>query len=965
MRFRALLAAALLCALPARAEIRVQRVLDWRSGLPASFTVQIEQDPTGFLWITTTGGVVRYDGNEARVVAPAPQDFVTGSVTAGRPMFMRPRAVGVGEILDGDGKPVADPRPGSPLLGACVTRDGTLWSADEHGLWVRDGTAWRGPILLPGGRNPEGRVWLWDDHRVLSATDDEAYVVASDGAATLLAPARAIVAVARMPDGTGLLACWRRDGGHVLEVRNGKWREIQHSGSRLIGVAARGEVIWIAYDGILIRIPPGGPQEIIGPEQGFTGGGAMLVDREGSLWVATIRGLLQYPEPETTSLLDRYTLGARDIARTPQAVWVSSWSGLMIHRRTAGGWQSAMSQASYVDPVCLAADGAVWTLAPGHFFRHDPSGVGFRTVPVEGPNPPAYALACGEGRDGRVWFPTDGGVFVLEAGAQAPRRVPAPRPPADAIWEVAAEDGEGNLWVGLGNRVCRAPTARMLAGDAAPWSCETVPGMLHLTALRVTPSGDLWAATSAAGVWRRHEGRFTRIPASDALGSPVTRALVPSPSGGLWIVGEANCVRVEERPDAPAGWEVRERVGVWQGLPTSGLMDLTEDADGTLWLATDMSLVRVPPEARRARPQPPPVAVVEASVDGKPISTTGEVALPYGKNRLEVRFAALSYREPALIRYRTRLKAGDPWSEPTAQSSFRFVDLPAGRYRIEVQGSLDGKHWSPTEVAVAARVLPPWWKHAWFLGAVLALLLALLALAYRVRVRQLLRLERQRTQIAMDLHDAIGSGLGSIRILSGLAVRETTPEATRATVSARIAEISDELATALGDIVWSLRPGTGNLEALGTQLVARATPLVTAQGMTLETSLPPAIPEVSLSLAVRRHVFLVGLEAAHNAARHSGGSRVALALERAGRRWRLRVEDDGRGLSATQDGNGRRGLGLESIRRRAAEIGAEALWEERPGGGTIFTLTFDGRADVSHDHATGAGGRPPASSGQP
>src|SRR4029079_19781723 len=150
-----------------------------------------------------------------------------------------------------------------------------------------------------------------------------------------------------------------------------------------------------------------------------------------------------------------------------------------------------------------------------------------------------------------------------------------------------------------------------------------------------------------------------------------------------------------------------------------------------------------------------------------------------------------------------------------------------------------------------------------------ALLLRCLSPAYGFGVRQLLRLERQRTQIAMDLHDAIGSGLGSIRILSGLAVRETTPETTRATVSARIAEISDELATALGDIVWSLRPGTGNLEALGTQLVARATPLVTAQGMTLETALPPPSPEVPLSLAVRRHVFLVGLEAAHNAARHS------------------------------------------------------------------------------------------------
>ena len=58
MRRLLFLAAALLWVLPAQAEMRVQRVLDWRSGLPASFTVQIEQDPTGFLWITTTGGEI-------------------------------------------------------------------------------------------------------------------------------------------------------------------------------------------------------------------------------------------------------------------------------------------------------------------------------------------------------------------------------------------------------------------------------------------------------------------------------------------------------------------------------------------------------------------------------------------------------------------------------------------------------------------------------------------------------------------------------------------------------------------------------------------------------------------------------------------------------------------------------------------------------------------------------------------
>ena len=56
-------------AVPVSAGVRVYRKLDWRSGLPSSFTDQIEQDPEGFLWISTLAGPVRYDGTEAKLLS--------------------------------------------------------------------------------------------------------------------------------------------------------------------------------------------------------------------------------------------------------------------------------------------------------------------------------------------------------------------------------------------------------------------------------------------------------------------------------------------------------------------------------------------------------------------------------------------------------------------------------------------------------------------------------------------------------------------------------------------------------------------------------------------------------------------------------------------------------------------------------------------------------------------------------
>jgi signal transduction histidine kinase len=77
-------------------------------------------------------------------------------------------------------------------------------------------------------------------------------------------------------------------------------------------------------------------------------------------------------------------------------------------------------------------------------------------------------------------------------------------------------------------------------------------------------------------------------------------------------------------------------------------------------------------------------------------------------------------------------------------------------------------------------------------------------------------------------------------------------------------------------------------------------------------------------------VYFCCLEALQNAAKHSGGRCVAVALDVEQDRLRLVVSDDGVGLIGTGSG----GAGLSNMRERIQGVGGRLTVESTPPAGT-------------------------------
>ncbi|HEY6854565.1 MAG TPA: ATP-binding protein, partial [Gemmatimonadales bacterium] len=651
-----------------------------------------------------------------------------------------------------------------------------------------------------------------------------------------------------------------------------------------------------------------------------------------SLWVGTYTALLQLPEPETTWWGERQGLPSsltRYVGETRGTVWVTSWGGLGRVTRDPRGWHGFNTRLPSFDR--LEHDGA------GDLLTGSAAGVltlrGSRAARTGWPGDLAL-LDVALGRGGVVWLATSRGLYRTDRSRGGPH--PVPGTPLDGVSVAAvAQDSAGNLWATSGERVCHAP------GASGPWSCDTLSGALEITALVAFPSGDVWAATRGRAIVRWHHGRWQDLPGARVLPARNVLNLIPS-HGAVWVAAFGAVLRVAERTDSPDGWEVLEHLTGWHGLPGRGANDVLEEDDGTLWLTTARGVMRVPAAARRAPHPPPPVTLVDARVDTDAVPLAHALLLPHERNRLELRFAALSLRDPSPILYQVRLGPNDPWRDTRGLPSFRWVDLPGGHYRAEVRASADGQTWSATPAVFQFTVRPPWYREPWALALFALAAIIALVLVYRARVAVLLGLERQRARIAMDLHDEIGSALGSIGILSGVLAQDAAPAAPsdeRQRIAHEIARTAGEVGGALSDIVWSLDPRPGTLRDLAARLADHGERLFASDSVEFRTQFPAVWPDAALPLALRRNVVAVGLEALHNAARHAQARHVSLALAPSDGGWELAVQDDGTGLRDAVDGE-RTGLGLTSMRRRAAEVGGGVRWETTPGGGTTMRFLF-------------------------
>jgi len=705
-------------------------------GLPQVSVTGMVQDPDGFLWMTTFGGLTRFDGTHFELFGQADAGgehqirFTSLALAGDGGLWVGLEGGGVARFRWGRFEPLDQPkalRQATPH--ALLQQGGALSVATSSGLFQRDPAgAWR---AIPRCAEPGAPDDLWsiagDGEALWVGSLETTWRVAGDTAAGgCLEPVG--------PGGRALLAA---DGALWLGGRGGVWRLGPEGPEAIpspedvfaIGQDAEGG-LWAAGPGFLASLSaPQRRWSIADAPRGF------LQDREGTLWLATNEhGLVQIqPQP-----YEKLTQG--EGLYTGVGVLLADEGGLLFSSSCRGISRLEPDDAlskTRIEEGCFQAllrdrQGRLWGADGAHagqgaLHRLEPPGAS-RTLGAR------VLRLIQTRRDGALWAGTEGaGLVRFDGGAPKTRLTRASGLLSDHITALA-EAPDGALWVGHPEGISVVEEAQV----RRTWSAADGLPRGQVRVIHFDEVGAVWVGTYGGGLgWLRGD-RFHRFNREDGLFDHVVSGL-QEVDGAFWLKGNRGISRVERqelvRQAEGALTRVRARpfsAGEGNG-PWSARL-----ADGRLAFSMVDGLVLLDPEALSAPATPPPILIEEATVDGGPLPTSGEI--PPETGGLLVRYTSPSLRWPELVRFQTRLaESGGDWSPPTPERQILLQGLAPGHYTLQIRAIDESGQVSDAPALLRFSQLPRWWQRPIVRALSVSALVAALLLAGLLWTRRLRR----------------------------------------------------------------------------------------------------------------------------------------------------------------------------------------------------------------------------------
>ncbi|MCA8980612.1 MAG: hypothetical protein H6831_04535 [Planctomycetes bacterium] len=937
-----------------------ESVWTMEQGLPQDSVTGIAQDADGYFWISTFGGLARFDGVHFHdyYVGNRPDLLVSrfSSVAVDREGGVWTVGQRVGLLRYADDRFEHFEFPGGSLI-VSNDADGGAWVHSTAGLGRITGTAIefvRAGEVRGVHFARDGTLWVTTVEDGLVEIEAGVERVLGDVTST---PGRPFVTMTEDREGRLWGGNWR-GLWRATDATNTSFEKLTAAGDgiRQLALGREGEV-WIGAGTGLMRYSAG-RLERVREDSGYN---VLFADARGNLWCTGSGNGLRMIRPSIVSEVGAM-LGLED-----GDVWSVAF---------ASDGTLAVVQREFLTTIAgdhREREEFAFDLTAALYDRSDTLWLGGvdRIARLRGDDRAEFPMPRGASADHHALFVDADD--VLWAGSRRLYRFDADafvevRP--DAIEDVycirAAEDEA--LWIGT-----QVGLARM-SRDGAHIEWLTSADGLAPGAVRAVYRDErdvLWVATYGGGLSRVEDGRVASFTRETGLHDDFLSSILEDDVGRLWFNSNRGPFTVERSAlDAVARGE-RNLVDCISFTTGEGAREASggnqpsaaKDAEGRLWMPNVSGLSVVDPAALRLDDTPPRLVV--EGVDLSP------------QRELLVEFAALGFTWPERVQVQYRLvDLEERWINARGRRELEFSFLPPGDYELQLRARNGSGPWS--DIVSRSISVPARFHETWTFRVLSALALGIVAFVFgalrlrRVRahaerlrelyrgrdaarlalgrsreeLRRLSRLllsqqEDQLRTISAELHDDVCQRIAALAIQMELIERRLRAAPDGGENGLRpLVQRAQQLA---GDVqMLSRRLHPMGLVTLGMGEALRQECDALQRRAPLTTLLEDAVASDEVPQDVAVAAVRIAQESMHNAEKHAGASTVRVKTEVDGDRFVLRVSDDGAGFDL--ESGGKQGLGLVTMRERAASVGGDLTVTTAPDCGTevVFTVVLEG-----------------------
>lgn len=467
--------------------------------------------------------------------------------------------------------------------------------------------------------------------------------------------------------------------------------------------------------------------------------------------------------------------------------------------------------------------------------------------------------------------------------------------------------------------------------------------------INIDSAGLWWITTYGKGIFlfKPEENKLLKLPVDEkgyllyshaCINDGQNNFLVPT-NKGLFRINRDNLLQISAKPQTPLLYQYFD---VSNGLSTNEFNGGCQPAfnrlaNGDILLPALQGLVKVNGNELPS-PHAYPLFIDEIETKSKKYMTGPYIHFNKDERtqNWHLHFAEWDQANSRNIFYRTDQDAS--WQRlPVGERKIQLNELTGGDHSLEIKYQYGLLQHQFSSLQFKFYIAKKYYETVWFWLFVFIVFALLIFLMMRIRtLRRALNMQTLRNHISADMHDEIGSTLSSISFYSQALLIQTN-DTRHKQVLEKIKENAQIAQEGMSDIIWSVKATMDGMENVFNRMQSFGTEFLESKDINFHFESDKKLNSQKMAMGNRKNFYLIFKEALHNAAKYAECKNVWVKIESATPHLVMVIKDDGKGFDVQRPKNGN---GLANMNKRAAEMKGRLSVDSAYDHGTTVTLAF-------------------------